>query len=63
VINEQTGELLRDLILDSTRDYQPQDPSTKRDRPNVLLAAFEDGEMPAVERTLHDGSLRSNLCH
>jgi hypothetical protein len=29
VINEHTGELLRDLTLDPTRDYQPQDPPTK----------------------------------
>ena len=34
VINEATGELLRDLTLDPTRDYQPQDPSQPRNRPN-----------------------------
>jgi transposase InsO family protein len=34
IINEQTGELLRELTLDPTRDYQPQDPPTKRNRPN-----------------------------
>jgi transposase InsO family protein len=34
VINEQTGELLRDLILDPTRDYQPQDRRQMRNRPN-----------------------------
>ena len=34
VIAEATGELLRDLVLDPTRDYQPQDPHTKRNRPN-----------------------------
>lgn len=34
VINEQTGELLRDLTLNPTRDYQPQDQATKRNRPN-----------------------------
>jgi len=34
VIAEATGELLRDLTLDPTRDYQPQDPRTKRNRPN-----------------------------
>ena len=33
VINEQTGELLRDLTLDPTRDYQPQSTQTQ-DRPN-----------------------------
>ena len=34
IINEQTGELLRQLTLDPTRDYQPQDPRPKRNRPN-----------------------------
>jgi transposase InsO family protein len=34
IINEQTGELLRELTLDPTRDYQPQDPQPKRNRPN-----------------------------
>jgi hypothetical protein len=34
IINERTGELLRELTLDPTRDYQPQHPRTKRDRPN-----------------------------
>ena len=34
IINAATGELLRELILDPTRDYQPQDPHTKRNRPN-----------------------------
>jgi Integrase core domain len=34
VIVEATGELLRDLVLDPTKDYQPQDPPTKQDRPN-----------------------------
>jgi Integrase core domain len=34
VINEQTGELLRDLTLDPTTDYQPQDRPTKRNRSN-----------------------------
>jgi hypothetical protein len=34
VINEHTGELLRDLVLDPTRDYQPRGlpPSPKRTR-------------------------------
>jgi transposase InsO family protein len=34
VIAEATGELLRDLILNPTKDYQPQDHATKRNRPN-----------------------------
>ena len=34
VINAQTGELLRELTLDPARNYQPQDPRTKRRRPN-----------------------------
>jgi transposase InsO family protein len=34
VVAAQTGELLRELVLDPTRDYQPQDPPTKRNRPN-----------------------------
>ena len=29
-----TGEILRELVLDPTRDHQPQDPPTKRNRPN-----------------------------
>jgi hypothetical protein len=34
VIDEATGELLRDLILDPTRDYQPRGlpPGPKRTR-------------------------------
>jgi Integrase core domain len=34
VINAATGELLRDLVLDPTRNYQPQNPPQTRDRPN-----------------------------
>jgi hypothetical protein len=34
IINQQTGELLRELTLDPTRDYQPQHPQPKRNRPN-----------------------------
>jgi transposase InsO family protein len=34
VVAANTGELLRDLVLDPTRDYQPQDPQPKRNRPN-----------------------------
>jgi transposase InsO family protein len=34
VIAADTGELLRDLVLDPTRDYQPQHLQTKRNRPN-----------------------------
>jgi transposase InsO family protein len=34
IINEHTGELLRDLVLDPTRDYQPQDRPQTQDRPN-----------------------------
>jgi transposase InsO family protein len=35
VIAATTGELLRELTLDPTRDYQPQDPQPKRNRPNL----------------------------
>jgi hypothetical protein len=34
VINEATGELLRDLTLDPTRNYQPQGRSTTHEGPN-----------------------------
>ncbi len=34
VVNAVTGELLRELTLDPTRDYQPQEPRPKRNRPN-----------------------------
>jgi hypothetical protein len=34
VIAEATGELLRELVLDPTRDYQPQERPRKRSRPN-----------------------------
>jgi hypothetical protein len=34
VIHAATGELLRELTLDPTRDYQPQDRPQKRNRPN-----------------------------
>jgi len=34
IINEATGELLRELVLDPTRDYQPQHPPQTRNRPN-----------------------------
>jgi transposase InsO family protein len=33
IINEATGELLRDLTLDPTRDYQPQAPKRTRSEP------------------------------
>jgi len=26
ILTEDTGELIRELLLDPTRDYQPQDP-------------------------------------
>jgi transposase InsO family protein len=34
VINEQTGELLRELVLDPTRDYQPQGKPGTHEGPN-----------------------------
>lgn len=34
VINQQTGELLRELVLDPTRDYQPRNPTRTAHRPN-----------------------------
>jgi transposase InsO family protein len=34
IIHAQTGELLRELTLDPTRDYQPQHRPQTRDRPN-----------------------------
>jgi transposase InsO family protein len=34
VINEQTGELLRELLLDTTRDYQPQTKPRTHEGPN-----------------------------
>src|SRR5437763_12266195 len=33
VINEKTGELLRELVLDPTRDYQPRGPKHTRSEP------------------------------
>jgi hypothetical protein len=32
IVNALTGELLRDLTLDTTRDYPPQKPKTPRTR-------------------------------
>ncbi|WP_442790552.1 hypothetical protein [Nonomuraea sp. NBC_01738] len=37
VVDAVTGELLRDLIIDPTRDYQPQN---KRKPPNPYVRGF-----------------------
>jgi hypothetical protein len=34
VINEATGELLRQLVLDPTKDYQPTGPKSTRSEPS-----------------------------
>ena len=42
VIAADTGGLLRDLVLDPTRNYQPQDPPTKRNRLNPEVRSVAD---------------------
>ncbi|MCC9740998.1 hypothetical protein [Streptomyces sp. MNU89] len=34
IVNATTGELLRDLTIDPTRDYQPQHPTNTTKPPN-----------------------------
>jgi len=42
VINEHTGELLRELVLDPARDYQPRNPPRTAQKPNPWVRPYAD---------------------
>jgi hypothetical protein len=50
VINQHTGKLLRELVLDPTRDYQPRNPpQTDKNRP--VGSAYAHVLSESVHRT------------
>ena len=58
VINEHTGELLRELVLDPTRDYQPvsRRPSPSKQKPRTQMRVLGDADVLRHHSGAGDGN-------
>ena len=41
IINTQTGQIIRELTIDPTRDYQPIDPKKKPEPPKRRFRSYQ----------------------